>query len=257
MENVQFSPGGVPLVRAGPRVRGLGNVEADLPRMDCVVSHFERWVGKATQVFHEPRSELVHLDVHAIPARADYPFLTLFTTGMSQRPMPAAPTCGHVVRRLELMMTLPSSWELPPPTCRCHAGAEPAQKRRRRGPGLVDRTWPVRELLAVARYVHERASFVGSGHTLPNGDPPRRYGRGTRFCCTLVLPSVIAPPQIQRVVGPDREEIEILALWPLYREEVDLKLNVGHDALLNRLERFGITELVDVRRVNAATARRT
>lgn len=255
-EVVGVTPGGVLLVVPGPTVRGEGPVEADGERMDCLLAHFARWIGPATQVFHERKSELVHIDVHVIGARPEYPFVTLFTTGMSQRPMPGAPrcVCGKCAQRVELMMTLPCTWELPPPACGCHPGAAPARSVRKRT--LIDRMWPVRELFATARYVHRRSTYIDQGHTLPNGNPPRSYGKGTRFCCTLVFPSAIAPPEIASVVGPDGETIHVLALWPLYREEVELKLSRGNDALLERLARSGVSELVDVRRVNAATGRR-
>ena len=39
-------------------------------------------------------------------------------------------------------------------------------------------------------------------------------------------------------------------MWPLYEEEMNLKLRAGAGALLDRLETAGVTELLDIERSN-------
>jgi hypothetical protein len=67
----------------------------------------------------------------------------------------------------------------------------------------------------------------------------------------LLLPSALHP-QSHRLVAHDDLCIEFLALWPLYPEERELQRTRGTEALRAALARARVTELVDVRRRNAA-----
>jgi hypothetical protein len=229
--------------RSGRGARGLPEVEGDRERIRCLTEQLEREIGKPTQVFHEKRSELVHVDVHVIPPRTTYPFITLFTTGMSERPMPAAPRCGCCPTRAELMMTLPATWSLPRASC-CDRGRRSPWPGERPG---ADPLWPVRLLRDLARYPHRAGTWLGWGHTVAEGDPPMPYARDTGFCGVALFPSLLAPRTVRDLTGPDGEPIELFALYPLYPEEVDLKLRLGPRALLRCLEAHRVNELVEER----------
>ena len=55
----------------------------------------------------------------------------------------------------------------------------------------------------------------------------------------------------------DGRVIRFWSLVPVYREEMDLKLKQGADALLERFDNAGITELVDPVRPNVAKKTRS
>lgn len=63
-------------------------------------------------------------------------------------------------------------------------------------------------------------------------------------------------PEVFATLPIDAEkEIHFLAIVPLYREEMELKLRKGTDALLERFDRRGIDDTIDARRVNTAKKR--
>ena len=98
---------------------------------------------------------------------------------------------------------------------------------------------------------HEQDTWVGAGYMAPNGEHGEPYAANTGFGGVLLLPSALHP-QSHRLVAHDDLCIEFLALWPLYPEEMELQRTRGTEALRAALARARVTELVDVRRRNAA-----
>jgi hypothetical protein len=221
----EVSPGGSPILHHEPRSAGFNVATPGDGGVEAVEAHFTRVVGSPETVFHELVSDLVHIDVHVIPPAGGRDHWVLFTTGMSDRPMTVPrPALPHYA---ELMVSLPSAWRV----------QEPAMKDERW-------YWPVRWLKLLARFPHEYETWLGMGHTVPNGDPPQPFDVSTKLCGMLLLPPLQLPPQDCTVKAPGKE-ITILALFPLYAAEMSLKLNKGTDALLDAFDRAGVTEIVD------------
>ena len=80
--------------------------------------------------------------------------------------------------------------------------------------------WPVRQLKYLARLPHKHATWLGFGHTIPNGD-----------------------------------SAEVYAFVPLNREEMDLKLHKGSDVLLDKFDAHHINDVIDPKRRNVARKR--
>jgi hypothetical protein len=138
-------------------------------------------------------------------------------------------------RYAELMIGLPPDWPV---------GSDPFKDQRN--------YWPVRLLKQLARLPHEHETWLGWGHTIPNGDPPVPYSSNTGLCCALLLAPETTPGAFDRLeIGPDKV-VNFYALYPLYREEMDLKLERGTQALLSLLAEEGVTEILDVNRRNVA-----
>lgn len=207
---------------------GHGNVAADLRTLRGMTRHFTRWVGAPDRVFHEARSSLVHVDVHVVPAPfADARGAILYTTGMSDREM-AVPRFDCDCRppdRVEIMMHLPSSWRFD----------DAAMKDPRWA-------WPVQTLRDVAHYVHAHSTWIGWGHTIPNGNPPEPFAPDTRFSSVIVLPPTSLPPWAHRATMPGGRRVAIYALYPLLLDEMELKLEEGADALVDQMERAGVSD---------------
>ena len=51
-------------------------------------------------------------------------------------------------------------------------------------------------------------------------------------------------------------KVHFWSLYPLYAEELELKLNEGSDALLDRFEKHRVTDLLDPWRVNTCRKKR-
>lgn len=224
-----------------------GDAQGDPERIQALTQHFARWVGPVAQVCHEVRSELVHVDVHVIgphAPRASPPrevarpeCLTLFTTGMSERRMRGP--CEHIEHRAELVFSLPPDWRVDPRSWH--------DERH---------FWPIRDLQNLARYPHRRRTCLDYGHSIADGKRPRRLARGLPFCAYAFFPSLTLPLEVHQAIGPDGEPVHVLALYPLYLDELELKLRLGADALFDRLMDAGVTDVFDPHHPSVATRTR-
>jgi hypothetical protein len=236
-EGQETSGSGAPIYRHTHRVRPFQPATGDPEAIEAIRAHIVAHIGEPAFVYHEVRSDLVHIDVHVVPPRPERDCWTLVTTGMSDLPMN---TPGHLAgqRFAELMICLPSSWPLP-------AGGD------LQGSSFEDERWywPIRWLKLLARLPHEYSTWLGPGHTVPNGDPPAPYADGTDLCCMLVMAPASLEPESWSLQRPGHA-VHFYALWPLHRAEMDLKLERGIDALLDRLEALEPDGLAAVERID-------
>ena len=195
-----------------------------------VINHMERCFGKVENVLREVKSDLLNLAVHVIPPRDESTPHVLFTTGISDRPM-KAPREVYIERRVELMLALPPYWKL-------HREALKDERWN----------WPIRGLKTMARLTHEHQTWLDMGHTIPNGEPPVPYAPHVPFCCALITPPLVLPPEMHVVLLPNGEPLRILAPVWLHRGEVSLKLLYGVHLLFDRLDEIGASEIVDLNR---------
>lgn len=213
-------------------------VEGDLELIHAVSDHVERHVGPVEQVFHEIVSTTVHVDIHWVAPSGARPWHTLVTSGMSELRMNVPPELEEWAYA-ELMVALPASWPLTTEAFRDEANY-----------------WPLRWLKILARFPHEYQTWLGHSHTVPNGDPPEPFAPSTRLSGMMIVPPLNYPEEFaQLVVSPDKR-INFWCLLPLYREEIDLKLRSGADALFDRLDKAGVNEVINPSRPNVAAARR-
>ena len=201
-----------------PRIHAQGDIQV----IEAVTRHIERHVGPVDFVLHESRSHLVHIDVHHVPPGAGRPFHALVTSGMSQRAM-TVPAGAEDFAYGELFLLLPPEWD-------------------------VSAAWPIRLLRELARYPHERDTWLGCGHTIQNGqDGP--YGDGVRFCATLLTHPVTLEAELAERRLPGRS-IHFYQLIPLYLEEIRFALRHGTEALLARFAQYQMSDVVDPGRRN-------
>jgi len=205
--------------------------------LEQISNHIEAHLGKVETVFHEIVSDTVHIDVHVVKPNQRFPFARLVTSGMSDLPM-AVPDGADVPRFAELLVTLPVDWRLDQESWKDEAWY-----------------WPVRLLKGLARLPHKHNTWLGFGHTVPNGDPAEPYAPNTKLCGAIVLPSVSVPDEFHRLQIDADKEITFFAVVPLYDEEMSLKLRLGTDKLLDKLGGLEISDIVDVARPNAAKKR--
>lgn len=224
-------------IRHKPRSKPFEAAEGDDETIDRVDGHIRKHLGPVASVFHELVSDLVHLDVHFVAASQDRPVQTLVTSGMSSLPMTVPPDCAEF-ERAELFLSLPPDWPL---------DQESMRNERH--------YWPIRWLKTLARLPHEYETWLGIGHTIPNGDPPEKLAADTRFCGFMLGPPLHAPMDFHELETDSGEVVWMWALYPLYREEIDFKLAKGAEALFDRLAAAGVTEVVDVGRQNVCRKR--
>jgi Suppressor of fused protein (SUFU) len=151
---------------------------------------------------------------------------------MSERPMRGG-------RSAELMLLLPPTWPAP--------GTPEFEDER----GY----WPYRLLQDLARLPHEYDTLLWSGHTVPNGDPAQPYAKGAGFSGALIAPPVIAPEGFH-TLEHDGREITFFAVWPLYDDEMRLKLDQGVAKLAALMDEARLLEVVNVGRPSVVPQRR-
>lgn len=197
-----------------------------------ISDHIQTHLGPVSTVFHEIVSDTVHIDVHFIQPVADFPYVRLVTSGMSDLPM-TTPGEIDVPKYAELMITLPAGWKTDQSSFKDE-----------------DWYWPVRLLKVLARLPHKHQTWLGFGHTVPNGDPAQPYAPNTALCGAILLPPVTAPDDFKTLVIPGVKDITFYAVVPLYANEMDLKLRLGSDKLLDNFDRKGVNDIVEPTRPN-------
>jgi hypothetical protein len=204
-------------------------------RLQQIRSHVERHIGRIGRVFPgDPASGTADV-LHVKPVDSR-PYHTLITAGMSSVAMPVPPEV-NAPHRLELMMTLPEGWK--PDT------------------DLADERvhWPTRLLQSLSRLPRERAGWLGWGHAVPNGEPPRPLAPHTELCGVIIAPSLLVPVAFYEL-SIDGERVAFYSAIPLYREELELQRSEGMAVLLERLLHKDINDVVHLKRRNVAKKRR-
>lgn len=213
----EVSPGGSPILRHGKVEPAADAVaHADDAR---IAEHLERVLGGTGNVFHELVSDRLHIDVHLCPPSDERPFHVLVTSGMSALPMhmPDGMDDPASWAHAELAILLPPTWPLDQ--------ASFADERH---------YWPIRLLKTLARLPHDFGTWLGWGHSIPNGDPARPYAPGT-----LLTGAVIIPPfQLGSAFFelPGEPPLHIFQVLPVTSAEMDRKLEAGLDGLLEAME---------------------
>lgn len=217
-----------------PGPQPMSHGDPDL--INAITDHIERHLGPVEQVFHEIVSPTVHVDIHWVAPSAARPWHILVTSGMSERPMNAPEAMSEFLYS-ELMVSLPASWPI---------SAEAFEDEAN--------YWPIRWLKILARFPHEYETWLSFGHTMPNGNPPEPFAPSTDLCGMMLVPPAQAP-ELFELKMDDGRTIHFWSLLPLYREEMDLKLEKGADALLDLFDQAGVSEVINPARPNVAPAR--
>ena len=128
------------------------------------------------------------------------------------------------LRRAELLMYLPASW---PMQTLFSAGENPV-------PESV--YWPVRALKYLARMPQLCNTWLGAGHSVPNGDPMVPFEGAQGFSgMMLYFPDEGNGPKKLLPVPTEDGQIMLYVAVPVYAEEMNYKLAAGADALEDRL----------------------
>ncbi|HEX2873264.1 MAG TPA: suppressor of fused domain protein [Polyangiaceae bacterium] len=204
--------------------------EMDDAEAERWAEHLHQHLGGEATVFHELLSDTIHLDVLVYAATDERPFHVLVTQGMSALPM-TVPDGAEEHRFAELMVALPRDWVL---------DGDAADEERW--------YWPMRTLKFVARLPHLHDTWIGLGHTIPNGHPAEPYAEGTELCCVMSGPPLRFSDAMWKCQVAPGKTIRLYALLPLYEDEMNYKLEHGSDALFAKLDERSVDELFDVTR---------
>lgn len=236
----EHSESGTPIYRyENAKSREFTPGIGDAMNIEAISAHIEKHIGKIELVFHEIVSDIVHIDVYWVKPTEKFPFHTLVTSGMSDKPM-YAPEGIEIPRYAELCVLLPADWPIE---------AQPFQTMEE---SFEDENnyWPVRWLKMLARFPHEYSTWLGQGHTIPNGENAEPFAANTKFGCMILLPSLSLGRNFRELKINDEKTINFHCLYPLYKEEMNHKLKNGLEALIDLFEKFRVTDVVDIKRRN-------
>lgn len=187
-----------------------------IEEMEAVEEHIRKYFGEIGHVFHELVSPDIHVDICVVPPDGERKYYTLVTMGMGARRMQVPEELAkYRLERAELAIALPPDWRLD----------EESMKDERW-------YWPVRLLKVLARLPIQSDTWLGWGHTMDNQRP---FAEDTKLCG-----AILGEPQNIRKEGffchlPGGEEINFYQVIPLYREELEYKLEHNAEALLEKL----------------------
>ena len=181
--------------------------------------------GQISDVFHEIISVDIECSIYIINPTDSQPYYTLITGGMGAYQMNTPDI--NTPSRAELIIRVPSHWDLT------------SNKEKD--------YWPIRWLKNLARQPLYQDSHLVSGHTLTT------YTLAdTDFEGLLLLEADDPQDNIACTMLSDDKFILFYQLIPLYRQELQYKLDCGLISLMQKLEHAGIPypPVVDTHRIN-------
>jgi len=198
-----------------------------------IKAHIEEHLGKIRSGFQEKWGDTSSPEVLFVRATLEQPYHVFVTCGVSDNPM-NVPEDMAEYSRAELVIALPQSWPL---------GV--------RSIGNEESHWPMTWLKRVGRLPQDQKTWIGKGHTISNGDPWEPIA-DTDFTGGIILPPFGLPPEFFQLQTQQGVKILFYHLIPLYREEMDLKLQKGSKALEELLHKHDIDFVLDLERKNVA-----
>jgi hypothetical protein len=198
-----------------------------------ILRHVEYYLGAVQPLaLTEILPGTVAVSIHVVSPTPERRWLTLFTTGMSDRTM-TVPAGSEEYRYAELLLRLPGSWPLT---------TEALQK--------PENSWPVEWLRRIGHYPHDNQTWLAGAYAvISNGEPPAPLAPNTRLTSFLLLAE---PSDAGQIRCRDGKVIQFYSVFPLYTEERDLVLTDGPAKLLALFQKSGISMVVDIGRRNVA-----
>jgi hypothetical protein len=168
---------------------------------------YEEFFGTEATVSHEVLPMTPHIDVYIYPpGHAGRPFYTLVSSGMSDMPMEIEEGVDRSCRRREIILY-------------CEAPEEE----------YIDM------VRFFARFPFRYSTWLGAGHTVPNGDPPEPMFENSELVAVVLTgPVVRSDSELADKLVLDGDPVQFLWPIPITGAELDLKLKRGYNALMDR-----------------------
>ena len=176
---------------------------------NTIETHISTCYGKFDSVLHEIVSPDIHVDICVIPPTTDRNYFTMVTMGMGAHRMNVPKELRNQgFDRAELLIALPSDWNIEDEDEKWY--------------------WPLRWLKILARLPGENNSWLGYGHTIPNGEP---FAENTLLSgIMLTMPYFFGQEAASCRLG-NGESVNFYQLMPLFDDEMNYKLEHGAEAL--------------------------
>lgn len=201
--------------------------------LDLYEKYIEEQFGDYNEVFHEIVSPDIHLDIIIIPPTASNNYYKLITMGMGAYKMNVPKEFKqYELERAELVLYLPPTWNI---------------KSNRE-----EDYWPIRQLKVLARLPIQYDTWLGYGHTVSSDQENSFYASNTKFCSMMLLNALNKDYDQLDFKMETKGKINFYQLFPLYKEELDLKQNSDANTLLDLFDDEDIVPIVNIDRKNYA-----
>ena len=201
---------------------------------EWIAEHIDKFFDEnLVTVFHEIGICDIHVDVYFIkPKNALYN--VLLTSGMSTLKMKVSEQVENSseIEFAELMMLIPKEIEF-----------EDVYS------GENKNDWIISILKRTARFPHYYNTWVGIGHSIQAEEDISTYGEDTKFVGALILPSVTFDEKFTKI-NKNGRRINIYNIFPLYKDELEFKIDNGYNKFLNLLIKANGKEVLDLNRKN-------
>lgn len=185
--------------------------------MSAIEQHINRAFGEFDYVFHELVSPDIHVDICMVPPAEERNYCTLVTMGMGAHLMNVPEELSdYRLERAELAIALPPEWKL---------DKESMNDERW--------YWPVRLLKDMARLPILSDTWLGWGHTMDNQKP---FSEDTGLCAAILVGLQNVKDDCCFCPLPDGSEVNFYQVIPLYRQELEYKLEHDAGALIEQME---------------------
>ena len=190
-------------------------------------NYVEEQFGHFDEVIHEIISPDIRLDIIVVPPTEDDNYYKLITMGMGAYKMhvPSELKCSGL-ERAELVLYLPPEWNI-----------KSAEEKD---------YWPIRQLKILARLPITCKTWLGFGHTVSSDAENTPYSDNTELCSMLLLDAVGKDCRKLDFSMPTTGKINFYQAVPLYKEELDFKMEHDADALLDLFDDDGLPVVLDI-----------
>lgn len=201
--------------------------------VEIIDNHLDQFFDEDTDivVFHEIESKIIHRDIYFIKAMKNRPYHILLSCGMSTLPM-VVPDDIESSEFAEVMILLPKEWNL---------GYESFSDERN--------YWPIRIMKQLMMLPHPSKTWLGFGHTFGH-ESDSEFAKDIGFNSVMLAHSMELSDDFTQIELENEKAIEIYTLIPLYKEELEYKKKTSASDLLERLDKYGIEEIVKIGREN-------
>jgi hypothetical protein len=221
----EVSPGGSVIHRYPGHswLRGKTGVPNEAAAQFAEARHaaYEKVLCPVDQTFVEPGAAIPRVDVRSYRRKVrGTDFCTLVTSGMSDLPMPIPRKLEGAAKRVELIFYCPE----------------------------IQLEY-VETMRFVAHFPHDQRTWIGPGHTIPNGNPPAPFFGSSILDTILLIQPIIKPDNnLKQELVIEGDAVEFLWVVPLSSAECRLKLAEGVNAVLELFEKHRHPPIFDPNR---------
>ena len=201
---------------------------SELMEQEKIIDHIETYFGKADSILTDANDEI---EIYIISPTVERPCYTLFTQGMSRRPMRVPPGMEGY-EYAELMLHMPFYWT-------------PDQR--------PENFWPVKWLKTLACFPREHDAWLFYGSLIKGKDNGEPFADNTNLSCFTLGATRMLPHDCDRdafsmlEVSPGKV-VYFFTVLPLYLDEAIYRQDHSAEELFDLFDKKNISDIINVHR---------